>query len=286
MFHVTSGRHFSNATDVERALPRIGALPLGLAYAATGLVFWISVAGVVNPSIYARETPNWTAQAIGQDWVDLLLAVPWLLGSTAAAQRGSRSGVILLAGGLAYAVYELVIYAFALHFNAMFLVYCAALGSALGALLPLGHLLLHEGVKAWFTERAPARGAGIFLLVVGVAFGLLWLAEILPALAHGTVPPSVLEAGVPTNPVYVMDLSLVLPLHVAGGWLLVRKHPWGYLVGPVLLAFGVLMAASIGGMMVVMLARGVAADATVAVGMGFLALVSAALLTRFLQALR
>jgi hypothetical protein len=150
--------------------------------------------------------------------------------------------------------------------------------------VPILHALLHEDVRGWFVD-APVRGAGVFLMLVGVCFILLWLSVIVPALAHGKVPASVAEAGVPTNPVHVLDLSLVLPAHVAGGLLLLRKHPSGYVVGPVLLAFGVLMAASIGGMVIVMFLQGVVASASVAGAMAVLSVLSAIFLARLLRAL-
>jgi hypothetical protein len=264
---------------------RVGGASLVSTYVATGLILLISLTGVAHPGIYSRETANWAAQAVGQDWVDLLLAVPWLAITAVAASRGSRRGLLLLAGGLGYAVYELVIYAFALRFNALFLAYCAALGLSICSLVSILHKLLQEDVPGWLST-APVRGSGIFLVAVGVCFVLLWLSEIVPALAHGTVPASVAEAGVPTNPVHVLDLSLVLPAHIAGGLLLLRKHPLGYVAGPVLLAFGVLMAASIAGMVIVMFVRGVVASTSVAGAMAVLSVVSAAFLARLLRALR
>jgi hypothetical protein len=40
-----------------------------------------------------------------------------------------------------------------------------------------------ENVRAWFGPRAPVRLAGGFALVVGVLFYVLWLSEIVPAIA-------------------------------------------------------------------------------------------------------
>jgi hypothetical protein len=97
----------------------------GLALAA--LLAALSLGGLLSPATYARETANWAAQAVGQDWVDLLLAVPWLAGSAAYAGRGSSPARLLLAGAFLYTAYEAVIYAFAVRFNALFLLYCGTL---------------------------------------------------------------------------------------------------------------------------------------------------------------
>src|SRR6187402_3293188 len=83
-------------------VPVVGRLPLALAAGATLLIACISMVGAARPGIYARETPNWAAQAVGQDWMDLLVAVPWLTITARASARGSRRGLLLLAAGLAY----------------------------------------------------------------------------------------------------------------------------------------------------------------------------------------
>jgi hypothetical protein len=260
-------------------IPMLAAVfPLALLIAIASLV------GILVPSTYARETTSWAAQAVGQDWVDLVLAAPWLVITAVAARRGSRAGVLLLGGGLLYAVYELVIYAFAVHFNQLFLLYCAALGLAVYALAGLLWRLGSEKLTDWFAG-VPRRAAGTLLIVVGVGFGLLWLGEIVPALATGTVPASLAEAGVPSNPVHAIDLSIILPAHVMAGVLLLRRRPFGYAAAPILLSFGVLMALSIAGMMVVMHRRGVGANLAVVGAMATLAIASTVLLVLTLRKL-
>lgn len=54
-----------------------------------------------------------------------------------------------------------------------------------------------------------------------------------------------------TNPVHVIDLSFVLPAHILIGVPLWQRRPAGERYAPIVLAFGALMAASIGGMMLV-----------------------------------
>jgi hypothetical protein len=245
-----------------------------------------SLVGILHPATYARETENWAAQAVGQDWVDLLFGVPWLAITAWSSLRGSRSARILLAGGLLYTTYELLIYAFAVHFNVLFLVYCASLGLSLFALLGVGGALAREDVRGWFESTVPVRAPGIFLVTVGVLFALLWLSEIIPALAHGGIPRTVAEAALPTNPVHVIDLSTVLPAHIAAGVLLLRRRRAAYAAAPVILAFGVLMALSIAGMMVVMQVRGLEQTVAVAAGMAALSVVTGVLLALMLRKLR
>jgi len=91
---------------------------------------------------------------------------------------------------------------------------------------------------------------------------------------------------VPAEVLPTQYLSLVLPAHVVSGVLLLRKRPLGYVAAPLLLAFDVLMAASIGGMMAVMLLRGVMASLSVAGGMAVLSFTAGVLLIRLLRGLR
>src|SRR5512146_84008 len=115
-----------------------------VAWTLAVLVAAISICGIVTGA-YRRETEMWRAQAIGQDWFDLVVIVPWLVVCGTFARRGSYPWRVLLAGTYAYFTYELVIYVFAVRFNPLFLVYCAALGVSSYALLALvGELRRHS----------------------------------------------------------------------------------------------------------------------------------------------
>jgi hypothetical protein len=258
-----------------------------LAIAALLVLFGaMSLVGVVHPALYRRETASYAAQAIGQDWVDLLVAVPWLAVTARAARRGSRRGRLLLGGGLAYAAYEFAIYAFAVHFNALFLVYCAGLGLSVFALVSTLVELARDDVRAWFVPAARVRGPAGCLLGVGSAFTVLWLSEVVPSLSRGVVPASVLAAGLLTSPVHVLDLSLLLPAHVVVGVLLWDKRPGGYLFAPVLLAFGALMTTSVASVVLAMLLYRVASSLAVAGVMLAVGVVYTGFLTRLLRDLR
>lgn len=262
---------------------RLGAeLALVLATALAA----VSIFGIVLPSTYARETPGWAAQAIGQDWFDLLLAVPWLAVLSRRADRDKGSARLLLAGGVLYAAYELVIYAFGVHFNALFLLYCGALGVAVLTLLLLGVSLLRVPPRPWPAAGAPVKTVAGLLFGTGALFAFLWLAEIIPAMAHGGIPASVAEAALPTNPVHVMDLAVLLPAHIAAAAMLLQRRPAGEALATILLAFGLLMSASIGGMLLVMRVRAVPASSGVIFVMTTLAITDAAALAWVLQTTR
>jgi len=237
----------------------------------------ISLGGVALPGTYAHDTPAWAAQAIGQGWFDLVVAVPFLALVARRAEHGSRRGRLLLASALLYAGYELVIYAFGVRFNSLFLLYCGALGVAVLAQVAVAVSLAQEPGPGW-PAGTPIKTIAAVLFGTGALFAFLWLAEILPAIVHGGTPASIAAAGLPTNPVHVIDLSTILPAHVAAAALVLRRRRLGEVLATVLLGFDLLMAASIGGMLVVMRLRGFQASAGVIIGMTALALTDAVLL--------
>lgn len=213
-------------------------------FVAAALLAVVSLGGLLGASTYARETPSWALQAIAQDWFDLAIAAPVLATSAALAVLGVRWARIVLCGALAFAVYTLAIYCFAIHLNALFLVYCAAFGVAIVGLVTTAGTLVRDRADAWF-EGGPRRRPAIALIAIGAVFAALWLAQLIPAMRTGEPPRELAESGLPTNPVHVLDLSLVLPLHVIAGVALWRRRPIGLVLAPVLLAFGALMAGSI-----------------------------------------
>jgi hypothetical protein len=246
------------------------ALAVLLAVAAAGALF--------IPAVYARETPLWAAQGMGQDWVDLVLVAPSLAAAALLTLRGSRVAALLLAGALVYALYSLVLYAFFVHFGPLFLVYTWGLGLAFYALAALAFALRQEDVRAWFGAGAPVRATGTATALLGILFYALWLAEALPALAAGRMPQSALDAGLVTNPVHVLDLGIVLPAFVAGGTALLRRRALGYWLAPVMLAFGVVMDLALIGMVLSMSALGLNAGGPPLAVFVIMTVVTAALL--------
>lgn len=233
---------FSASIEVGGPSPRV-RFAATAALTAAALVAIAALTGLVAPATYARETAIWRAEAISQDWANLFVDVPWLVASALFALRGSRRARLLLAGGLVYTAYTYATYAFAVRFNALFLIYCGALGTSAYALRALSADL--RDAASWFSPRAPVRLAGGFAMACALAFAALWLAQIIPALARGTAPAEVEAAGLLTNPVHVLDLALVLPAMFTGGWLLWNRRPGGYAVVTVLLGFTVVMAAAL-----------------------------------------
>jgi len=248
-----------------------GGIVLALLFAVMSLV------GLLGSATYERETAAWLQQAIAQDWFDLVVACPALIATALWARRGSRRALSVYAGTLLFAAYTAAIYAFAVHLNALFLVYCAALGVSIYTLLGTLGRLWQTTPHFDLAGSMPHRGAAGFLVGVGVVFALLWLAQLVPSALHGTVPTELAATGLLTNPVHVIDLSFILPLHVIAGVALWRKRSTLALLGGVMLVFGAMMSSSIALLAVL------ASSAPVAGAIGGLAVASAVLAVRVLR---
>jgi hypothetical protein len=208
--------------------------------AMASLITVTSLGGLFLGNLYSQETSAWYAQCIGQDIIDLVVIVPALLLSALFMRKGSAQALFIWLGTMVY-----VIYCFAVHFNAFFLVYCAVLGLAVYATIATTVAIDFSVLRSWFDERKSGRMASTFLFVLAVLFCLLWLKEIIPAVIRNEAPQAIQETGLPTNPVHVLDLSIVLPAFIIASILLRRKHPFGYLLAPVFLVFAALMDVTI-----------------------------------------
>jgi hypothetical protein len=271
----------TNVAGADRPTP--WWLWLSVPIAALGVV--ASLSGIFVDSVYARETENFAAQGVGQDIANLI-AYPVLLLLAWAASRGSVRAYLGWAGVLVYSVYSYAIYAFDVRFNGLFLVYVAVLGLSIYALI--GGLTAIDPVraKAAFAQRAPVRSTWIVLVAVALIFYVQWLSEDLPAILEGKTPQSLIDAGLPTSPVHVLDMAVLLPAALVTGGLLSKRRAWGFCLAPVLLTGLVLLAVGIVTLMAVLEVRDVSGGSWAIAGVfAVVGLILLAVASRFLRAL-
>src|SRR3712207_4774167 len=167
----------------------------------------------------------------------LTLATPVLAGALAGARRGSPRAELLWAGMLAYVVYTYAYHVFGAAMNALFLVHVAVFvlaGVALGVLLAG---LDARSIATWSRERTPARAVAAVLALLAGSLGAMWAYYSLRFAVTGAAP----EEGLPLQPPpighlgYAMDLTTLVPAWGTAAVLLWRRHPWGYVLGAVLL---------------------------------------------------
>lgn len=219
---------------------KISKIALRLSIIDAFLVLLASGAGIFLKSIYARETPSWAVQGIGQDIVNLV-AVVVLFIAAYFVSKGSVKAFLIWSGVLLYLLYGYIIYAFDVHFNSLFLIYVAILGLSFYALVgSVIHLHLDD-FQSSFSATTKARLVSVFFLVLGILFYVLWLREDIPALVTGMIPSSLTEVNVPTNAVHILDLGLFIPALLVTARLLWRRKLLGSLLAGSLLVFCILM---------------------------------------------
>jgi hypothetical protein len=246
------------------------------------LVLIASASGIFLKSIYARETPSWAVQAIGQDIVNLVAVVALFIAAYF-VNNGSVKAFLVWRGVLLYLLYAYIIYAFDVHFNGLFLVYVAIVGLSFYALVgSVMHMHL-DSLQASFSATTPARLVSVFLLVLGIVFCLLWLREEIPALVTGKIPPSVTQANLPTNPVHILDLGFYLPAMLLTALVLWRRKLLGYLLAGALLVFSILTGTAILVIFLVMSSKGIPTSVGIEVFFAIIIVVSLVLSVLYIR---
>ncbi len=221
------------------------------------LIICVSLFGLFYPDTYFLETPQWHAQCIGQDILDLFLIVPVLIFSGLFCCKDNKVFYPIFGGTVLYIAYTFVIYCFAVHYNFLFLVYCFILGLAVYAFIYFINVVKKKSVEKWYDEKTPVKWTGVYLLIPTIIFYFLWLSKNIPAAVHNTTPDDVLQNGLITNPVHALDIALFLPGLIITSVLLIKKHPLGYLLAPAILVFFILMNTTIAVLALIMNLKGV-----------------------------
>jgi len=267
---------------MQRAQPLTQPSPIvNLALAA--LLAVAALAGVSVDGVY-RLPEAIVSQAVGQDWVTLMVAIPALLVGTWLMRRGGLRGQLLTLGVLGYCAYCYAMYAFSTPHNRLFLVYVAILGLSVIGLVAGAASIDREGLAAAMRGRLAERKLAVVFIAVAVLMALVWLGELVPALVAGRVPASVTEFSAPTNPVYVLDLGFALPLMFWTGTLLWRRHSLGYLLAGILLFKILTLMLALVSMAAFLVARGQPWRPGLALGFSLGALLAAAALIHYLRA--
>ena len=191
---------------------------------------------IYGKGVYRHMSANVAPQGIAQDYVTILLAIPLLATGLVWAGKGSLRGRFLLAGTLGYFLVSYLFYLVMGMYNVLFLIYvmltCLSFFAFSLTLLSFEPQKLSER----FTEKAPVNSTGIFLILNGVAIGIMWLGIIIPPLLDGSIIPLQTEHYT-TLIVQGLDLAILLPLAIVSGTLFIIRHPFGYLMAPTYFVF-------------------------------------------------
>jgi hypothetical protein len=208
-----------------------GSLGLIAAIAAAVTFF---VPGVLRGPAVMNGSARGTALVL------LVVAVPALALSMLVAANGSGRAVIAWLGAAAYIAYNSVLFLFATPFNNLFLLYVALLSLSLWSVVTVLHAIDVPSFAKRFSHRLPARAIATYLLVIVGLNALAWLWQVVPGMLSTTPPQFVNGTGLPTNPVFVQDLAVWLPLLGVSAIWLWRRTAWGYVLSGLLLVMYVI----------------------------------------------
>lgn len=198
---------------------------------------------IYGEGLYKHMSADVAIQGIAQDYITLIVGVPLLLISLFLALRGSFRGRFLLAGVLNYFFITYLFYMNMAMYNQFFLIYVVLTGLSFFA---FAITLLSIGIKDLsdkFSNKTPFKFVGLFLIINSILIALLWLSVVVPPLMDKTIYPDAVDHFT-TLVVQGFDLSLLLPISFVGGWLLIRKNNYGYLISTVTIVFlSILMTA-------------------------------------------
>lgn len=223
---------------VSRTAVTFSVLSLAFAATASGVtLFWD---GAFPPPPGATTFNAALAEARGWSLVTLTVVLPMLVLLLRAARRGSLRARLAWLGPLAYLIYTYLEFAVSPPFTVLYLAYIAAFACALVA-LPLALASVDAALlERTYGRRIPRRSIAAFALVSSALLALAWLKGIAARTlaAEFGWPQGVDAVG---HVVQALDLGLQVPLGIATGVALLRRHRSGIVLAAVCLLNGVCM---------------------------------------------
>jgi len=192
-----------------------------------------SAGGLLFKGLY-RDNAFVTTTWLGNDAVTLFLAVPILVIALILSARGSLKAQLVWLGALDYMLYNYAFYLFGAAFNAFFLVYAALLALSIFALICGLTSLDVNKIRQQFSSRTPVKWIGSYFLFVAVGLSLVYVAQSVGFIVTGQVPAIVALSDHPTNVVFALDLTLLIPWLIVGALWLFKRQPWGYAIAGIL----------------------------------------------------
>jgi hypothetical protein len=268
------------ATSPPTARPWLLLSMLTAALAMAG-----SAITLLSQQLYDELTPAFLPQALAQDLVNLLVVSPAMIILAVLALRGSSRAYLLWLGTLLFTAYNYVIYSVGIPFGPLFLLWVGVLGMSIFALLGGIACIDRDELLVTYRSARAAKVSGWALIVVALMFGALWLSEDVPALLNGTTPQSLVDQGMITNPVHVLDLGFFLPAVIVVSVLWLRGNLRAATVAPSFVVFLLVTGVPIIVTPIVQALRGEAAAWAVVVPIGTVTVVSLLLLVWLLRSM-
>ncbi|ALC92986.1 hypothetical protein AM500_23830 [Bacillus sp. FJAT-18017] len=205
--------------------------------------------------MYKHDSVSGAEQEIAQDIVTLVLGIPLLIVSLFLSNKGLLKGRLLLAGTLGYFLYTYASYSFLSAYNPFFLIYVLLMSTSFFAFTLILTSFNTNALAARFKETMPVRFLGGVLIFLGIAIGLMWFGRIVPSLTRKVVPVGLDHYT--TLVIQALDLGFVVPIGIVAGWMLLKRRPAGYLLGPIIIIKVLTLSTAVTAMAVRMFLAGV-----------------------------
>lgn len=190
---------------------------------AASIGFFIKDFYILDSNILASATR-------GVDLFFLVIILPVLLICLFLLYKGSQKAFIIILGILGIIIYNYTFMSFNIQFNRLFIIYVALLGLSSFTLLKYTIRLDLDSFKNQFSKKIPIKTIGIFQIIIGILFYLIWGKAIISANINNNLTDIIKEWHVPTSAIYVIDMAFLLPLIIWSGLLIIKRKSLGFLL--------------------------------------------------------
>lgn len=208
---------------------------IGLFYTTGGSEFAVqNIYGqhveLFGDGIYAYNSIMKAATFKGTDMA-ILFMIPLLLITTVLKEKSVKAE-FLHSGLISCFLYYAASLAFGVSYNRLFSVYLLLFSASLFAFIfSLSNLIGSDNVPDILLNRKLS-GTAVYMIAAGCSV-LVWLTFIIPSIISGK-PISTIEIYT-TEPTFIFDLGIILPIAVSCGFMLLKRKVLGYKLTPVLL---------------------------------------------------
>lgn len=202
-----------------------------LSIVTTLVMVVVSLAGLLD-SLRLYPTEALRSTLIPNDILNIVIGMPILLVSMWLTQRGRIVGLLFWPGALLYVVYNYTAYLFAVPLGVITFFYLLLVSQSAYIIYDLRNSIDMDEVRDRLIGKAPEKLTGWFLIV----FGGLFAFRAIGMIAQANIEETTLQNA--DIGVLIADLVLTI-CWIAGGVLLLRKQPLGYVGG-----LGLLFSAS------------------------------------------
>lgn len=193
-----------------------------------------SLGGITLDELY-RDNISIKTAWYGNDLVTLLVIVPMMIISLFLSVKGSQRALLIWMGTLWYMVYNYIFYLYSTAFNYFFLLYVALFTLSTYALIFALIKVDARRISQQFSNRTPVKLISGYMIFFALLLGILWVSMSVSFIITGEVPQDIVKTGHPTGVVYATDLSLLVPGLILSAILLWKRHPWGYVLSPIVM---------------------------------------------------